>query len=148
MFEKRDDFHLESGGKAAETIVGTSVKLKGNLRSDGDITIDGNVAGDIKTKSGVYVGPNANIIANIKAKDIEISGVVQGNIEASDKLEITETGKVFGDIMASVLVVAPGALFSGKCAMTEPKYEADLEPTLDIEEDLQPEEKTESKKEK
>lgn len=144
MFEKKDEFHLETG-QAAETIVGTSVKLKGNLVSNGDITIDGHVAGDIKTKSGVFIGPNANILANIKAKDIEVAGIVQGNIEAKDKLEISETGKVYGDITASILVVSPGAIFTGKCAMTEPKYEPELEPILETEE-VRPAEEEKKKK--
>ncbi len=144
MFEKKDELHLEEGN-SAETIVGTSVKLKGNLISNGDITIDGHVAGDIKTKSGVFIGPNANILANIKAKDIEISGIVQGNIEAKDKLEISETGKVFGDIAASILVVSPGAIFTGKCAMVEPKYESELEPILETEESQPLEEKKKKK---
>ncbi|MCL4387386.1 polymer-forming cytoskeletal protein [Patescibacteria group bacterium] len=148
MFEKREGETSYVEGKAAETIVGSSVKLKGNLKSDGDITIDGHLNGEIRTKASVIIGPHANVVANIKAKNIEIAGVVQGNIEADSKLEVTDTGRVFGDIAASILVVSPGALFTGKCTMSEPKGEIDLEPLLSTEEEPLEEEKSHKKEKK
>jgi cytoskeletal protein CcmA (bactofilin family) len=132
MFEsKKSEIMVNEG--AAETIVGTSVKLKGNLKSDGDIIVDGVVAGEIKTKGSVKIGKNANIIANIKAKNVSISGVVQGNIEVSDRLELSETGKVLGDISANVLSIAAGAVFTGKSQMNDAHKEITSEPTAELE---------------
>lgn len=131
MFEKGREEMIKSG--ASETIVGASVKLKGNLRSDGDILIEGVVTGDLKTKGAVVVGDTASVVANIKAQNVAISGAVQGNIEAADRLEITSSGKVIGDIAANVLSIAPGASFSGKCIMPDhPKLEV-AEPTAEVE---------------
>lgn len=122
MFEKSREESIKSG--ASETIVGASVKLKGNLRSDGDILIEGVVTGDLKTKGAVVVGESASVVANIKAQNVAISGVVQGNIDVADRLEITSSGKVIGDIAANVLSIAPGASFSGRCIMPDhPKAE-------------------------
>lgn len=118
MFEK-GKIEIPRSDGAAETVVGTSVKLKGNLKSDGDIIVDGVVTGEIKTKGSVIVGPNANIVAGVKAKNISVSGAIQGNVEASDKLEITETGRIIGDIAANVLSIAPGAVFTGKSQMSD-----------------------------
>ena len=133
MFEKGRDEIVKPG--ASETIVGASVKLKGNLRSDGDILIEGIVTGDIKTKGSVKVGESASVIAGVKAENIVISGNVQGNIEVSDKLEITPTGRVIGDISANVLSIAPGAVFTGKCSMPDvPQKENAIELTPEIEE--------------
>ncbi|MDO8507237.1 MAG: polymer-forming cytoskeletal protein [bacterium] len=143
MFDKKEDFPTVDN-KSVETIVGESVKLKGNLKSDGDIIINGSVAGDVKTKASVQVGTSANVVASVKAANVQVSGVVQGNIEAKETLQISETGKVYGDIHAGVLVVSPGALFSGKCTMLETKRDIELEPIL--EEEQEPEE--ENKKEK
>lgn len=130
MFEKGREEMLKGG--ATETIVGASVKLKGNLRSDGNILIEGTVAGDLKTKGAVVVGETASVVANIKAENVSVSGAVQGNIEVSDRLEITGTGTVLGDISASVLTIAPGATFSGRSLMPDhPRSEkprADVEP--------------------
>ena len=132
MFEKKDGVIAESSG-AAETIVGTSVKLKGNLNSDGDITIDGNINGEIKTKGSVTIGPNANVIASIKAKRVIVAGTVQGNIEAKERLTLTETGRVYGDINANILSISAGAIFAGKSVMLEKVKQQEIEPVLEPE---------------
>jgi cytoskeletal protein CcmA (bactofilin family) len=129
MFNDSKPVSVKSEG--AETIVGTSVKLKGNLHSSGDIIVDGSVSGELKTKGSVIVGPNANILANIKAQNVQISGMVQGNIEASDKIQITETGRVVGDISAAVLNIAPGAIFSGNSKMNDTHREVSPEPVME-----------------
>jgi cytoskeletal protein CcmA (bactofilin family) len=132
MFDKKEE--LVSTG-VAETIVGTSVKLKGNLKSEGDITIDGSINGEVKTKGSVNIGPNANIIAtSIKAKNINVAGTVQGNIQATDRLNITETGRVYGDISANILSISSGAIFSGKSIMIENVKETEIEPVAEKEE--------------
>lgn len=141
MFEKGKSEIVRTTEGTPETIVGTSVKLKGNLRSEGNIFIDGVVSGEVKTKGSVVVGPNANIIASIKAKDVSVSGSVQGNIEAANRLEITETGKVLGDIAASVLSIAAGAVFSGKSQMSDNHKDIVIEPVVEFEEVLKEEEK-------
>lgn len=119
--------------EGAETVVGTSVKLKGNLNSTGDIIIDGSVNGELKTKGAVVVGNNATILGNIKAQNVQVSGVVQGNIEVTDKLQLTETGKVFGDISAAVLSIAPGAVFTGTSKMNDTHREVAPEPVMETE---------------
>lgn len=147
MFEKQrsEAVTVEKGG--AETIVGTSVKLKGNLKSDCDITIDGIVTGEIKTKGSVIIGKNANIVASVRAKNISVSGAVQGNVEATDRLEVTETGRILGDISANVLSIAPGAVFTGKSQMAEIHKEPAIEAVQEVEPVIEDEkgEKTEKK---
>ena len=134
MFEKKDE-KIVSG--VAETIVGTSVKLKGNLKSDGDITVDGSVNGEIKTKGAVNIGPSAHVIANVKAKKVAVSGTVQGNIEATERLTITETGRIYGDIVANVLSISAGAIFTGKSTMMEKIKPQETEPIVEIDEDVE-----------
>lgn len=143
MFEKKDEF-VPTG--AAETVVGTSVKLKGTLKSDGDITVDGSVNGEIKTKGTVTVGPNANIIANVHAKNVNIAGTVQGNVVATDRLSVSESGRVYGDISANILSIAAGALFGGKSTMAENVKEPEIELTVEKEEEPVLEEVLESPK--
>ncbi len=135
MFEKREEHHNISTG-AAETVVGTSVKLKGNLRSDGDITVDGSVNGEIKTKGTVNIGPNAHIIASVQAKNVNISGTVQGNVVALERLNISESGRVYGDISANILSISAGAIFTGKSSMAETVIQPEIELSLETEEVL------------
>ncbi|MDD3480736.1 MAG: polymer-forming cytoskeletal protein [Patescibacteria group bacterium] len=132
MFEKGREEIVKSG--SSETIVGASVKLKGNLKSDGDVLIEGVVTGDLKTKGSVKVGEAASVVANVKAENIVIAGSVQGNIEIKDRLEITSTGRVVGDIVTNVLSIAPGAVFTGKCSMPDSPRDEVVEPTAEIEE--------------
>jgi len=143
MFEKKEE-EIISG--VAETIVGTSVKLKGNLRSDGDITVDGSVNGEIKTKGVVNIGVNAHVIANVKAKRVVVSGTVQGNIEATEQLNITETGRIYGDIVANVLSISAGAIFTGKSTMMEKIKPQETEPIAEIDEEEVEEPKEEKPK--
>lgn len=133
MFEKGKEEITRSGG--SETIVGASVKLKGNLRSDGDVIIEGSVTGDLKTKGSVKIGENASVVANVQAENIVIAGTVQGSIDIKDKLEITSSGRVIGDISANILSIAPGAMFTGNAKMPDspkenrPKLVAEIEET-------------------
>lgn len=136
MFEKpKTEMPTKTEG-AAETIVGTSVKLKGNLKSDGDVFVDGILTGEIRTKGSVVIGPNANIIASIKAKNVSVSGTVQGNIDATDRLNISESGRVLGDISANILAIEPGAVFTGKSQMVDTHREVEAEPVAEITEEV------------
>jgi cytoskeletal protein CcmA (bactofilin family) len=124
---------------SSETIVGTSVKLRGNLKSDGNVKIEGNLNGEIKAKGDVLVSQTADVKAKISAKNIIVSGIVNGNVDAQEKLEITESGKVFGDAASNVLVIKEGAIFSGKSVMEVKSLEEkekipEPEPEYEIEE--------------
>lgn len=142
MFEKKEEQEVSvSPSGVAETIVGTSVKLKGNLRSDGDITVDGSVNGEIRTKGMVTIGPNAHVIASVRAKKVVIAGTVQGNIEAIERLTLTETGRVYGDIVANILSISAGAIFTGKSTMIEKIKQSDIAPIAESEEETSEEKK-------
>lgn|SRR3989344_650416 len=109
------EFH-ESGG-AVETVVGPSVKIQGDLNSEGNIVIEGQVTGKISTTQSVFVKEGAKITADIGAGSAVIGGEVQGNIKIIDHLVLQSTAKIHGDIICVVLRVEDGAQFSGKCNM-------------------------------
>lgn len=103
----------------AETIVGVDVTIKGNFKSPSNITVNGTVKGQVDTKTDVMVGEKATIEGSVNAKKVTISGTVQGNVGARESLEITPTGKIFGDITTANLVIQSGAIFVGKSMMVE-----------------------------
>jgi len=113
MAKKEEYFQMGS----SETVIGHSVKLKGNLKSQGDITIDGEISGDVTSAKTLKIGHGSIINASLKAKNIIISGNVNGNLEAEELVKITETGKVVGDIKTRDLNILTGAFFSGKTEM-------------------------------
>jgi len=104
----------------AETIVGPSVKVEGELSSEGNVRIDGQVAGNVQTSQNLAVGEQAVISANVKALNAVIAGKIKGNITVEEALEITETGQVEGDITAKIISISPGAIFQGQCQMPLP----------------------------
>jgi cytoskeletal protein CcmA (bactofilin family) len=104
---------------SAETVVGADVKIKGNLRSPSNITIYGQVSGQVDSDANVLIGEGSEIEGGVKGNRIVISGKVLGNIEAMEHLELTASGYLQGDIKTSDLVIQSGAVFLGNCKMGE-----------------------------
>ena len=101
----------------AETVVGPSVKIQGDLNSEGNIKIEGQVSGKVKTSQSVFVIAGAKISADMLAGNAVVGGEVQGNLKIAGHLILQSTAKILGDITCQVLRVEDGAQFSGKCAM-------------------------------
>lgn len=129
---KRDGYDND-GGAAPETIVGATVKIEGDLLSEGDIKVDGLVAGKIKTNKNLFVGPTAKIEADVEAGNAVLAGIVKGDVKVKESLHIEETGKVDGNIACGRLRIADGAHFSGTCTM--PETETNLNQPLPEEEE-------------
>ena len=109
-----------AGGSADGKIVnlGQSILVKGELSGSEDLTIDGHVEGKISLKGhNLTIGQNGQIRAELVARTVTIRGKVEGNILASEKVEIQQGGKLDGDITAPRIVIADGAHFRGKVDM-------------------------------
>jgi len=111
------DFYSKE--QEVETIIGPSVKVEGDFVSKGNVTVEGAVHGTLKTDKDLKVGVNAKISANVLATNAFIAGEVKGNVKVTNKLELTDTSKIFGDVDAKILVVAAGAVLNGKCSMCQ-----------------------------
>lgn len=110
----KDTTHSNQG---LETIIGPSVKVKGNFNSLGNVKVEGTLNGNLTTTGNVGIGSDAKIKANIIAREIQVSGSFDGTIKATEKLILTSTAKVIGDIETKTLIIEDGAFFSGKCIM-------------------------------
>src|SRR4051812_40574248 len=98
--------------------IGKSVVIKGELNGSEDLTIEGHVEGTIQLKEHVLtIGPNGKIKAQIFAKSVIVLGEVQGNVSASDKVDIRDNGSVEGDLIAPRIAIAEGAHFKGSIDM-------------------------------
>ena len=99
-------------------IIGQSINIKGELTGSEDLTIEGKVEGKIELKDqNLIIGPNGHIKADIMAKNITIAGEVLGNMTAEEKVEIKETGRLQGNIIAPRIAIADGAFFKGSVEM-------------------------------
>ena len=103
--------------KEVETIIGESVKVKGNFKGKGNIVIEGTVEGSVKTDGNILIGNSAKILANMEAKNAKVGGEVNGNIKINGCLEILASAKIFGDIECLSLFVEKGAKLNGKLSM-------------------------------
>jgi Integral membrane protein CcmA involved in cell shape determination len=100
-----------------ETILGPATQIKGTISAGGAIRVDGQVEGEIDTKGDIIIGESGVIHAQIKGRSATIAGTVHGNVEVVDKLELTSTAKLYGDIQTGVLIIGEGAVFKGACEM-------------------------------
>ncbi|MBI2485329.1 polymer-forming cytoskeletal protein [Candidatus Uhrbacteria bacterium] len=99
------------------TTIATGVKVEGDFVSEGDVVIEGEVSGTVKTKAHLHVGGGARISADVSAKSAVIAGSVVGNLAVEERLELQEGSSVEGDIRTSILSIAPGARVNGHLAM-------------------------------
>jgi cytoskeletal protein CcmA (bactofilin family) len=108
-----------AGQTGRETVnIGKSVVIKGELSGSEDLTIEGQVDGKIELRDNVLtIGPNARIKAQVFAKSVIVLGKVNGNVSASEKIDIREHGSVEGDIVAPRVAIADGAYFRGSIDM-------------------------------
>ena len=104
-------------GVEIRTTLGKETKFKGTLKFKDCLKIDGKFDGEIKSFGFLYIENGAVVKANIKVGSIVIGGIVRGNIEASENLEMLSTGQVFGNIRTKKLKIADGVVFEGKCEM-------------------------------
>jgi cytoskeletal protein CcmA (bactofilin family) len=98
--------------------IGKSVIIKGDLSGSEDLTIEGQVEGKIELRQNILtIGPNAKIKAQVFAKAVIVQGEVQGNIAATERVDIRDAGSVDGDLAAPRIAIADGAHFRGSIDM-------------------------------
>lgn len=95
--------------------IGASIVIQGDLTSSEDLTIAGQVEGDVTVREHTLViAPRARIRGNIVARTVTVHGHVMGAITAARKVEIGESGSVDGDINTPRMVVTEGAVLHGQ----------------------------------
>ncbi|MGE5397523.1 MAG: bactofilin family protein [Chitinophagales bacterium] len=100
-----------------DTVIAGKTAIKGDINSEGSIRIDGTVDGSLNVKGDLVIGNQGKVKGNIFVTNILIAGKVEGNVIASDRLEITPTGTINGDVKANVLIVEEGGRLLGNCDM-------------------------------
>lgn len=101
-------------GPTAATI-GSTVRIDGKIISDQDLIMDGQVDGSIEMPGRkLTIGPNAMVKAGIKAQNVVIIGHVEGNVDATGRVELGPQSRVTGDISSARLLIQEGAYFKGK----------------------------------
>jgi cytoskeletal protein CcmA (bactofilin family) len=98
-------------------LIAKGTKITGDIVSDGDIRIDGELKGNIHSKGRLVVGDSGSIHGDIKCSSGEISGDIKGNIDVGELLSLKANSKIIGDIVTGKLAIEPGTIFFGSCQM-------------------------------
>jgi cytoskeletal protein CcmA (bactofilin family) len=100
--------------------IGKTIVICGEVKGGEDLILDGRVEGTVTlSESRLTIGPNANVSADLSAKDVLIMGHVQGNVVASGRVELRAGCQMEGDIRALRLAVEDNAVFRGKVDLTQ-----------------------------
>jgi cytoskeletal protein CcmA (bactofilin family) len=97
--------------------IGTGTNIEGDIKSNGDVRIDGILTGTIQTKGRLVVGATGSIEGSIHCQNALIEGSIKGKITVSELLSLKATAKLTGDIVTNKLAIEPGATFTGSCNM-------------------------------
>jgi len=109
-----------NSGLAYNSLTAGSVII-GNLTSENDCRIDGEVQGDIQCKGKLVVGKTGKLKGTILCENAEVSGDILGNIVVSDTLTLRANSVFTGDIKTQILIIEPNAVLNGTCSMKNDK---------------------------
>ena len=100
--------------------IGKTLHVKGEIRSEEDLTVEGRVEGHVFCESGcVVLGPTSDVHANVLARDITVHGKLSGQLIATDVVDVRADGTVLGQVISKRFILDPGASFKGR---VEPQH--------------------------
>ena len=115
--------------------IGKSVVVKGELSGNEDLVIDGDVEGSITLRGQTLtVGPNGRVRANIEARNVILHGRVDGDIHATDRVELRKSASLSGNISTARISIEDGAFFKGGIDIqkAEPAPKAEPKPQASV----------------
>jgi cytoskeletal protein CcmA (bactofilin family) len=113
-------FDADRSANAAS--IGKAVKINGQIQSKEDLYVDGDVEGTVEApEHKLTIGPNGTVHATIKAREVVALGSIQGNVEATERIEIRKDAKLIGDIRTARIVIEDGAYFKGSIDIVKPE---------------------------
>jgi cytoskeletal protein CcmA (bactofilin family) len=104
---------------ATINLISYGTEITGDIKSNGDIRIDGALTGNLSTKGKVVLGPTGKIKGEVLCRNSEVSGIIEGKIGVGQLLILKASSKILGDIVTSKLAIEPGAKFTGNCNMSD-----------------------------
>jgi cytoskeletal protein CcmA (bactofilin family) len=114
-------FEPDSRGGSSATI-GKAVKINGQIHSKEDLYVDGDVEGTVEApEHKLTIGPNGNVHAAVKAREVVALGTITGNVEAAERIEIRKDAKLVGDIRTARIIIEDGAYFKGSIDIVKPE---------------------------
>ena len=92
-------------------------EISGEIKSAGDVRIDGKLKGDIDIKGRLVIGATGFVEGNIVCSNCDVSGKIVGTITVTELLSLKASANIQGDMVTKKLSIEPGAVFTGTCKM-------------------------------
>lgn len=115
MFDKKPKSYTDLLGKTNRLVEGTIIK--GNILSQADFRLDGNLVGNFQSNGKIVIGPAGSIKGDIVCKNADIEGKFDGKIQVAEILNVKAKASIYGEVVCGKLSVEPGAEFSATCIM-------------------------------
>lgn len=115
MFQKATKSSVAEG--ASINLIGSGTSITGDITSNGDVRIDGNLKGNISITGKLVIGPSGTLEGNVQCQNADISGEVKGKLNVTELLSLKATARLLGDIVTGKISVEPNATFTGTCNM-------------------------------
>lgn len=116
MFGRKNNMSKVNMDKV-ETIVGNGTVVKGDIKAQGILRVEGKVEGNVECMKDFILAESGQVKAKLKAENAIIAGKFDGDMDIDGNLEIKSTGKVIGDVNIKGLVVENGGVLDGNCNM-------------------------------
>ena len=105
----------QSADSEAPVVIGQGMIIKGSLHSENDVFLDGEIEGDLDVENcRLMIGPHGKVVANVRAREVDIHGIMTGNVESTERTSIRASGQLMGDVRTGGIVIESGAQFKGK----------------------------------
>jgi cytoskeletal protein CcmA (bactofilin family) len=119
MFGSKKETTLDPALEQVGTIIGPGAVIDGPLTTKDSTRIDGTVKGNVTISGALIVGQEGKIVGTVSAMNAYVAGEINGNVSTPQgKIEISDTGKVYGDVACKGIIIDENAVFQGKCEMT------------------------------
>ncbi|CAH1215964.1 hypothetical protein PAECIP111892_04214 [Paenibacillus auburnensis] len=105
--------------RSTDSLIGHGGNLEGKVQCDTNLRIEGNFSGEIQCQGTVTIGEQSTVLSTIKAKEVIIAGKVYGDVTADQRLTMTGTGQLHGNIQAGMLSIMEGCVLNGSVITAE-----------------------------
>ena len=121
--------------KGSSTLIEVGTLIKGEIIFDNELFIMGEVEGDLNSDSDLaklVVSKTGKVQGEIRVPNVVVNGTIVGNVRASEKLEISGTARIFGDLHYSTIEIQGGSLITGRLVAGQVKLDSDEEKEIDL----------------
>lgn len=104
-------------GRRAVTVISAGTLVEGSISGPHEVVIEGELVGSVTVDALVIVSPSGKVVGELSGRSVQLGGKVNGNVEGRERVELTPSAALEGNIRSPRVVIAEGAFFKGKVEM-------------------------------